>query len=206
MKTTTICKISDKLIKKHLLAWFSIATTEQIQHGLEWYKSAQSFVQAISEKYDISSYKVAGVVSALSPNNKWYQNKKDTVTVIEAYLADVDSSEIKVCTYNANKYKAFRILKGSANITEKSPKTHAFAMNVGLLSSDHITIDKWHIRACLCTINTKPSSDIQQSIAINQYRRVERITAELARDLDIKGFELQAIIWCAIREKWGIIK
>jgi len=138
----------------------------------------------------------------LSPNNKWERNKIDTITVIEAYFNNLSPVDVKVCTYNQNKNKAFDILYGVKSITENSPKTHAFSMNVGLLSPSHITIDKWHIRACLSRPTDKSNTALQESISERQYRRIERITAKLASDHNLKGYEIQAIIWLAIRNAW----
>ena len=75
-------------------------------------------------------------------------------------------------------------------------------MNVGLLSPDHITIDKWHIRACL----TQPKHgivDTVETVTDKQYRRVEAITAQLAKSCGLKGYEFQAILWVAIKQKWN---
>ena len=193
----SVTNYSDTKIKNRLNYWFSLATEQEIKDGKNWYKEAQDFAKYLSETYKIDSYVCASVISALSPNNKWQRNKIDAEVVIKAYLNGIDPENIKVCTYNANKVKAFRILKGEI-ITEKSPKTHAFAMNVGLLSSDHITIDKWHLRACL----TKEKTDVVESCTNVQYRRVEKITSQLAKEKGLKGYEFQAIVWVAIRNRW----
>ena len=197
MNKLSITKFSDTKIKNRLTYWLNQATKEEIKDGKNWYKDAQDFAKYLSQKYSIDSYVCASVISALSPNNKWKQNKKDAETVIKAHLNNVSPESIKVCTYGANKRKAFDILDGKV-ITEKSPKTHAFAMNVGLLSSEHITIDKWHLRACL----TKTKKDIVESCTAVQYRRVEKITAQLAKENGLKGYEFQAIVWVAIRNRW----
>jgi hypothetical protein len=197
MEKLSITKFSDTKIKNRLNYWFSLATQEDINNGKNWYKDAQDFAKYLSETYNIDSYVCASVISALSPNNKWDRNKVDAETVIKAYLNGIAPESIKVCTYNANKNKAFDILNGKV-ITEKSPKTHAFAMNVGLLSSDHITIDKWHLRACL----TKEKTDVVESCTAVQYRRVEKITSQLAKENGLKGYEFQAIVWVIIRNKW----
>ena len=136
--------LSDRQITNRLVAWFNESTEQERTDGMLWYKEAQMFVKHCAETYNIEPYKVAGVVSALSPNNKWERNKYDAVTVIKAHLSDIPPDDVKVCTYNANKKKAFEILRGNTEITAKSPKTHSFAMNVGLMSPDHITIDKWN--------------------------------------------------------------
>lgn len=197
MNKLSITKFSDTKIKNRLNYWFSLATEEDINNGKNWYKDAQDFAKYLSETYGIDSYVCASVISALSPNNKWDRNKIDAETVIKAYLNGIAPESIKVCTYNANKKKAFNILNGKV-ITEKSPKTHAFAMNVGLLSSEHITIDKWHLRACLSKVKT----DVVESCTAVQYRRVEKITSQLAKENGLKGYEFQAIVWVVIRNIW----
>ena len=54
---------------------------------------------------------VVGVLSALSPNNKWERNViDDTENMCVAYKSDIPLDDVKVCTYNANKQKAIKIL------------------------------------------------------------------------------------------------
>lgn len=201
MKKLTVTNYSDTKIKNRLKAWFDIASEKQVFLGKNWYKDAQDFAKYLSETYNLDTYVCASVISALSPNNKWQRNKIDAETVIKAYLNGIGADSVKVCTYNANKIKAFRILKGDL-ITEKSPKTHSFAMNVGLLSSDHITVDKWHLRACLLYPNDGILPCVESCTSV-QYRRVEKITAQLSKEFNLKGYELQAIIWVTIKEAWN---
>lgn len=197
----SITKCENYLIGQCLKSWYDLATDEQILLGKQWYGDAQDYAKYLSMKYNIELYVCATVISCLSPNNKWERNKIDAENVIKAWIAGIPPESIKVCTYNANKVKAFLALDGQL-ISEKSPKTHAFAMNVGLKSADHITIDKWHLRACMFT----PDDGIKEcveSCTIVQYRRVEKITAQLAQELNLKGYELQAIIWVTIKNNWG---
>lgn len=197
----SVVKHSDSVIQANLLRWFELASDEQIKNGKNWYVDAMNFASYLAEKYDIDKYIAATVISALSPNNKWERNKVDAEAVIKAFQNGILPESIKVCTYNANKLKAFNALDGQL-ISEKSPKTHAFSMNVGLNSADHITIDKWHLRACVI----KPKEGIQEcseSCTNVQYRRIEKITALLAKKLGLKGYELQAIVWVTIKDAWN---
>ena len=161
----SVTNLSDIKIKNNLKFWLKLATKNEIDQGKNWYMDAQNFTEYLSKKYSIDSYVCASVISALSPNNKWDRNKIDAEAVIKAFIDG--HKDVKVCTYNSNKEKAFKILDGDL-ITEKSPKTHSFAMNVGLLSSDHITIDKWHLRACV----TKHKAGCVESCTSVQYRRI----------------------------------
>jgi len=206
----SVTKLTDQEISANLRAWYLHAekhpTEDILKQGKEWYKDAQAFTKKIAKQYVIDSYSVAGVVSALSPNNRWERNKVDAEAVINAWALGLSPDDIKVCTYGANKRKAFAILNGEIEITAKSPKTHAFAMNVGLNSPDHITIDKWHLRACV----TRPSdgvTDCVESCTAVQYRRLEAITAQCLNGLTpkrvMKGYQLQAIIWVTIKKVWN---
>jgi hypothetical protein len=198
----TVTTTSDRQIRSNLLAWFNHATEQNREDGMLWYSEAQTFCHGLAKEFDLSPYICASVVSCLSPNNKWPRNKIDAKAVIVAHKAGLHPESVKVCTYGANKAKAFRVLSEGEAIAASAPKTHSFAMNVGLLSPDHITIDKWHIRACL----TQPKHGIVatvESVTDKQYRRLEAITAELAKDCGIKGYEFQAILWIAIKQTWN---
>ena len=201
-KKLSVSNASDAQIKASLRAWIKGASNENKQIGLEWYKDAQAFCNSLANEFDLPAYICASVVSMLSPNNKWERNKIDARAVIIAWKSGLTAESVKVCTYTTNKLKAFRALNEGERIASSAPKTHAFAMNVGLLSSEHITIDKWHIRACL----VKPKdgvTDTVETVTAKQYRRIEAITAQIAKESGLKGYELQAIVWVTIKESWG---
>jgi hypothetical protein len=42
-----------------------------------------------------------------------------------------------------------------------------------------------------------------ETVTDKQYRRIEAITAQIAKLNGFKGFELQAIIWVAIKATWN---
>lgn len=198
----TVTKTTDRVIYNNLKTYLEEATSQEWADGKEWYKEAQIFCKMSALWYGVDAYKVAAVVSALSPNNKWERNKTDAQAVIIAHQNGLNEDSVKVCTYNANKRRAFEILRGNTEITSKSPKTHAFAMNVGLNSPDHITVDKWHLRACV-TKSREGVVECAETCTAAQYRRVEAITAQLAHDYGLKGYEAQAIIWVTIKRIWN---
>jgi len=201
-KKLSVSNASDAQIKASLRAWIKGASNENKKIGLEWYKDAQAFCNSLANEFNLPAYICASVVSMLSPNNKWERNKIDARAVIIAWKSGLGAESVKVCTYTPNKLKAFRALNEGEQIASSAPKTHAFAMNVGLLSPEHITIDKWHIRACL----VKPSEGITETVetvTAKQYRRIEAITAQIAKESGLKGYELQAIVWVTIKESWG---
>lgn len=204
MSKRSVAQMSNVQIKNRQRAWLNEALKhpEVWKAGMQWYSEAQSFVWDTADELDYTNYAVACIVAILSPNNKWERNKIDTITVLKAYKAGLGPDQVKVCTYNPNKVKSFEFLAGNVDLSYKSPKTHSFAMNVGLQSPDHITIDKWHLRACV----GKPNEgvyDAVESCTAAQYRRVEHLTAEVAHSFGLKGYEAQAIIWVMIKKIWN---
>ena len=189
MKKLTKYQLSK--ISKNLDYFFNVATKQDIKHGLNWYKDANEKAIEISKKYDIDVYKVAQVISALSPRNKWAQNIKDADKVCEAFTLGIGPENIKVCTFHTNKFKSYNILNNNVTITDKSLKTFNFVNNIAYLNNDFLTVDIWHLRACF---NDKININ-SATIGRIAYEQIKRLTIKKANKLGIKGFELQAIIW-----------
>ena len=181
-------------VSKNLDHYFNLATDQQINGGLNWYKKANDFCIEQSKVFNVDSFTVASIVSALSPRNKWLTNLKDTVTVLNAVKNGLGPTDIKVSTFHTNKFKAFAIAEGEVEITDESRKTYSFVCNVGNLDEDRATVDVWHLRACF-----------NQTIgALGQlaYDQLERLTISKAKKLGLKGFEYQAIIWASVQSNF----
>jgi len=86
--------------------------------------------------------------------------------------------------------------KRSALITENSPKTFSFVQNIAYLNDNYITIDVWHIRASFNKMR------IKKALTKLEYYQLEKLTVNLARKFGMKGYEFQAVIWCAIRNNY----
>ena len=202
-----LSEYSNKEFKSNLKKWYASATAEQKESGLRWYEDAKEFVETNSVIYNIDAYIVATIVSCLSPNNKWETNKANTVATIIYYKNNPNATEaeylknVPCSTYFNNRKNAWKALKQGKEIQKTAPKTHAFAMNIGLNSGEHITVDKWHLRACQVSPKANPQN-LQTTCTALQYRNIERITAEIAKEKGLKGYELQAIIWLTIKAKW----
>ena len=184
-------------ISKNLDKFFNIATDDQIKDGLKWYKEANKIVLNIATEYKIDPYKVASVLSALSPRNKWKQNIADTIKVCKAWTEGKTPEDIKVCTFHTNKFKAFAILDDKVKITDKSLKTFNFVRNIAFLDPTAVTVDIWHLRACFDKIIKIDNA----SIGRVAYRQIKKLTLSKAEKLGITGFEFQAIVWTSIRTK-----
>ena len=189
MKKLTPYQLSK--INKNLDFFFNSAHNEDINNGLIWYKDANLEAEIIAKKHNISVYKVSQVISALSPRNKWRQNIKDANKVCEAFKLGLHPVDIKVCTFHANKFRAFSILNNTVIITNKSLKTFNFVNNIAFLDNDSLTVDIWHLRACF-----KDSIKIDNAnIGRLAYNQIKKLTIKKANKLGLKGYELQAILW-----------
>ena len=184
-----------KKVSKNLDYFFNLATNKDIASGKEWYKVANQFCTDNATKYNTTPLIVASIVSALSPRNKWEQNLKDAIKVLEAVRDGKQPEEIKVCTFHLNKYKAFNIAKGLRVITQDSRKTYNFVRNIAHLDPQALTVDIWHLRACLKEFKNIGNANIGKTA----YEQIKSLTINKANKLGLEGYELQSIIWLSIQ-------
>lgn len=189
-----------KTYRANLRHWYRQSSQRQRDAGRVWYEEAQDTAEFISRLTAIPQVRVAGVISALSPNNKWNRNRLDALRVCDAVARDLPEDAVKVCTYNSNKRKAFAIARGDEKILKASPKTYAFALNVGACDPNHVTVDKWHLRAC--QTRSKSPKEVRTTVTPVQYRALERECLRLAREHDVPGYVFQATVWVTIRDAW----
>lgn len=165
--------------------------------SLEWYPKAHQWCEEVADGLCIDKETVAGVVSALSPNNKWERNLFDARQVIDTYLGGGNPEDIKVCTYTVNKEKAFRVLEEGLELFDygSGPKTFSFMRNIGHLDDERVTIDMWHLRACHRGMRNPPAS-----LTLKRYREIEELTKDVAKEYGVPGYALQSVIWEHVRE------
>jgi hypothetical protein len=190
-----------KKMRHNLRLWMRAATDEERRQGLAWYSEAMSYAAELADTFGVSGEIAAGVISALSPNNRWERNKKDAFSVLLAVERGMSPDDVKVCTFSRNKAKAFAIAQGDQKILKESPKTYAFARNVGEMDANHVTIDKWHLRACQSA--SKKPLKLQESCTAKQYRIIEEETLKVAEEHGMTGYAFQAIVWVTIRNHWA---
>jgi len=189
-------------ISNNLDYFFNLATDEEIKQGKRWYKLANQFCEEVAKEYKTTPLIVASVVSALSPRNKWQQNLKDTIKVFKAIEEGKEAEDIKVCTFHKNKFKAFELAKGNIFITEDSPKTYNFVRNIAHLDPTAVTVDIWHIRACLKQFKSISTAQIGKVA----YKQIKDLTIKKAKKLGLTGYEYQAVIWLATQNNINNLK
>jgi len=120
---------------QHIIRCYEQSYTVENQQGIQWYSNAYEIALKLSQKHSIDIYQVVGVMAALSPNNEWKRNCIDAENLIGMYSlfkrrGTIDEyirdhlELVKVCTFNANKYKAIEILmlKSKTNKANKVKK------------------------------------------------------------------------------------
>ena len=118
-KTVTYSQLSHNA--REIVAKFTLATSQEVQLGCDWYPSALKIASRIANKYGLRTEVVAGVIAALSPNNRWERNIVDAEAIIKCWAAGgtrTDILNVKVCTYGKMKAKAVDILTRDIPIVE----------------------------------------------------------------------------------------
>ena len=191
---------------KNIIAIYKLAKPSEIKHGLTWYVNANSDCKEIAEKLELPLHIVIGVVSALSPNNKWERNIINANDLCTAFINGQDMDSVKVSTYHKMKQKAWSILQSMPNYEEtigilNGKKIVSFFRNISGDETD-ITIDG-HARNIYYNDKqglTTPNTNIKK----NEYKDIQKAYLRASKKLGIKAYELQAITWVAWRRIHGI--
>ena len=161
-----------------------------------WYFEVNDFCQSLSEIYNIPLIKVAGIMSALSPNNTFASNCKSLNNFLKY------KGNCKVTCFNNQKEKAKTILRMKKPTEEKIKaclgglKTQAFFENIYRpLSSKAVTVDVWMIRWA------KQNKLIPENgtLTPKRYRMLQDVVQKAAKDLQLLPHQYQAMAWINIR-------
>jgi hypothetical protein len=193
MKTTGLSNYRINKVKENLRYFFNEADEDTVDAGRAWYLQANIWCELMAVRYGVSTYKVASVLSALSPRNKWERNKHDAEAVLNTWRNGGKPEDINVCTFTSNKDKAFDILNELQEIEPKSLKTRAFLLNIAYLDTEAITVDVWHLRACF------DKMIVPKSLTPKVYDQLQKATLQVAKEFNIRGYEFQAVVWGAVR-------
>ena len=163
-----------------------------------WYFEINDYCKTLSDVYNVPLIKVAGMMSALSPNNTVRLN----CVSLEKFLRY--KGDCKVTTYPIQKEKALTIYNSDDNITVEEVKhilsnkkdgglkTKAFFDNIFRPeTSEEVTIDLWMIRW----------AKIEGSLTPKRYRDVAQKVKDMAKEIGTIPHMLQAKIWVDIRGK-----
>jgi hypothetical protein len=187
----------------NILAVFLNATDLETITGRRWYLDANDAANTVAQRYSVTLETAAGVIAALSPNNRWERNLTDANFMIRAYSIGGHNAadSIKVGTYNANKIKALSILSGEDCLQILGGlKVRAFYDCI--IGGDSVCIDGhayaiWQGHYIPTTKTPKITPKIYDSI-VADYRQAARVI-NLILKADYSAAQIQAITWTAWR-------
>lgn len=191
---------------RNILKVYRRATSEDIANGLEWYDRAKRYATIISNLSGVNLNTVVGVMAALSPNNRWERNVKDTERMVWAWVKGEDLSDFKVSCYNTMKQKAWSILEDGLTDDDdiltrlNGQKIRSFYSNIRGLSE--VTIDG-HAYNIALGIRQGLTSD-KTNMGKKLYREMQSAYVKAAKRVGVKPHELQAITWTTWKREWGI--
>ena len=198
---------------RNILAVYDLATTGERREGMEWYNRANRVAADIASEHGISLETAAGVIAALSPNNRWERNIVDAENVIRAFsIGGAEEAEnVKVCTYGKMRTKAIQILEATsivdhASILNGRKITAFYECIIGRI--DAVCIDG---HAYSIWFGDRLTMKQVPNIGKRLYAEIVSDYVEAARILSENGtsvtaFEVQAITWCAWRRLHGVTK
>ena len=198
---------------RNVLAVYDLATSGERVEGMEWYNRANRVAATIAAEHGISLETAAGVIAALSPNNRWERNIVDAENVIRAFsIGGAEEAEnVKVCTYGKMRTKAIQILEATsivdhASILNGRKITAFYECIIGRM--DAVCIDG---HAYSIWFGDRLTMKQVPNIGKKLYAEIVSDYVEAARILSENGtsvtaFEVQAITWCAWRRLHGVTK
>lgn len=191
---------------RNILKVYRRATLDDTAHGVEWYDRAKRISQSISAATGLNINLVIGVMAALSPNNKWEINVRNTYDMCTAWIDGRDIDDFKVSTYGSNKRKAWSMLEDNLTTDEElltrlnGQKTRSFYSNIRGL--DEVTIDG-HALNIARGVRFNLTDD-KTNIGKRLYRELQDAYVRAAKRVGVEPHELQAITWTTWRREHGI--
>lgn len=190
-----------------ILAVFFSATTSETIEGQRWYSDARLFCEQVAATYlgGIEHGKVktvAGVLSAVSPSNRWERNKIDAEALVKEHSRGGDCSNIKVCSYGSNKVKAIQILDGREPLDVLSGQKVRSFYGCVLGEKDSVCVDGhaysiWLGERVATSKTPKISEKLYSSIAADYACAAEQISTITGESWI--AAQVQAVTWVAWR-------
>jgi uncharacterized protein (DUF2252 family) len=164
------------------------ASNQDRHDGKIWYTRLNRHCRDLGLKYGQPTWKVTAIMSALSPRTSFQNNLHDTENLLkngrDAYLKSPLFRKKAIAIYDATCYNEVRSL-----FREKTGrKTLSFCENL-MLVGNRATIDVHMIRHL----------GIEGSLTQKKYREAELAIQEYADKINMKAYDLQAVIWCTVR-------
>ena len=182
---------------RNILKLYRQASNEDTANGVEWYARAERMAVWIADKHKLPYTSVIGVMAALSPNNRWERNCKDTDTMCGAWQNGDSLDDFKVSCYNTMKQKAWSILQDDLIDDEdiltrlNGQKIRSFYSNIRGL--DEVTIDGHALN--IARGKREGLTSDKTNMGKREYRELQAAYVKAALRVKVKPHVLQAITW-----------
>lgn len=185
-----------------ILAVFFMASTQERMEGRDWYPRALRFATQLSKCYGVPVEAAAGVLAALSPNNRWERNCHDAEHLISTYINGGDLEAVKVATYGKNKDKALMILVDKKHPLDVLGGNKVRAFYRCIMQDDAVCVDGhaysiWSGQR-YATSSTPSISDKLYKVISDDYREAATQVSEILGE-HYSASEVQAVTWIAWR-------
>jgi hypothetical protein len=177
-------KLSIKQQSNRIEKIYLQATNLERVNGLNWYNDANVWSKKIACLYGLNSVQISQLISLLSPQKKWSQNKKDVIDLIEGKIDSIFSCKrtLKECN---------EVINGNFTIPKNRLKTYSFAKCIefnGLI--DLVVIDRHAIKIAFGQMS---SNEI--GITIKRYKDAASAYKLTAKKYGMSAAQMQAITW-----------
>lgn len=172
-----------KSIRSNLRNVYRAATADQIDSGMHWYESGESFVTDLALRSGHTREQIACAVAHLSPRQSWVRNKAMTTELVTTGT----TRGLGACIRRAET----ALVSSDPLATVRGPKTNSFARNLlGLY--DSVTVDVWAYRAACPTGNV-------ENMGPREYREIAQAYIDTAKFFGVSPAQFQAIVWVTVR-------
>jgi len=191
---------------RNILKVYRRASDADTINGVEWYDRAKRAAIDIAEYTNIHVNTVIGVMAALSPNNRWERNVRDTEVMCVAWVNGDAMSDFKVSCYNTMKAKAWSILVDELNDHDdiltrlNGQKIRSFYSNI--VGLDEVTIDGHALNIAL-GFRQGLTTDAT-NMGKKQYKELQIAYVKAAKRVKVKPHVLQAITWTTWKREYNI--
>jgi len=168
----------------------NLATKTEIENGKNWYLDAYNFALEVSTDYSLTVSQVSQLISLLSPQKKWEQNKSDVVNFLNNDTGSIFSTKKTLS-------ECVAVVDQDFTIPQNRMKTFAFAKCIEEAkdnTTDPVVIDRHAIKISYGQMNAKPII-----ITDLRYKESELAYRMVARENKLRAHEVQAITWVAYK-------
>lgn len=196
---------SDTPSLANVLAVYNGATGDQIRWGLQWYFDAHNFALTLGGGRAWHLSRNAGIVAALSPMNKWDNNKRKAAELVSKRgRVPTGRGVANGIGLGNNVAKAVAIYKGAEPLDVLGgDKVRAFYQTILDPTADiDPVIDRHAFDIAVGEVTNEKRRGILSRKGV--YHDFARVYREAAKVAGVGASQMQAITWVAWREAIGI--